>query len=197
MDKTAFCTTEGLFEFKVMPFGLCDAPATFQRLMNAVLAGLQWSSCLVYLDDVIIPGRAFEEHLRNLTLVFDRLREAGLKLHPGKCALCQKQVIFLGHIVSEEGVATDPAKTKKVAEWPEPTNAQEVRQFLGLANYYRMPSVFHCSLLTLISRNHLFSTLMDALKLIEANQDPEGGAPRRFGSRATSRCAALPGADRR
>jgi hypothetical protein len=145
MDKTAFCTTEGLFEFKVMPFGLCDAPATFQRLMNAVLAGLQWSSCLVYLDDVIIPGRAFEEHLRNLTLVFDRLREAGLKLHPGKCALCQKQVIFLGHIVSEEGVATDPAKTKKVAEWPEPTNAQEVRQFLGLANYYRMPSVFHCS----------------------------------------------------
>jgi hypothetical protein len=172
MDKTAFCTTEGLFEFKVMPFGLCDAPATFQRLMNAVLAGLQWSSCLVYLDDVIIPGRAFEEHLRNLTLVFDRLREAGLKLHPGKCALCQKQVIFLGHIVSEEGVATDPAKTKKVAEWPEPTNAQEVRQFLGLASYYRrfvkdfatvaeplhqltektrfqmdyrMPCVFHCS----------------------------------------------------
>ena len=82
IDKTAFCTTEGLFEFKVLPFGLSNSPATFQRLMDAVLASLQWSSCLVYLDDIIIPGRTFKEHLKYLSVVFDRLREAGLKLHP-------------------------------------------------------------------------------------------------------------------
>lgn len=81
-DKTAFCTPEGLFEFRVMPFGLCNAPATFQRLMDAVLAGLQWSSCLVYIDDLVIPGKTFLEHLRHLRQVFQRLREAGLKLKP-------------------------------------------------------------------------------------------------------------------
>ena len=80
--KTAFCTTEGLFEFKMMPFGLCNAPATFQRLIDLVLAGLQWSHCLVYIDDVVILGRNFEEHLQHLQQVFDRLRQAGLKLKP-------------------------------------------------------------------------------------------------------------------
>ena len=86
--KTAFCTPDGLFEFNVMPFGLCNAPATFQRLMDLVLAGLQWSSCLVYLDDVIVIGKTFKEHLSNLHTVLTRLREAGLKLKPKKCALC-------------------------------------------------------------------------------------------------------------
>ena len=84
-EKTAFSTPEGLFEFNIMPFGLCNAPATFQRLMDAVLAGLQWSSCLVYLDDVIVPGKTFGEHLMNLKTVLDCLRQAGLKLHPAKC----------------------------------------------------------------------------------------------------------------
>ena len=79
-EKTAFCTHEGLFEFKMMHFGLCNAPATFQRLMNLVLAGLQWSSCLVYLDDIIILGRDFEEHLERTRAVLERLRKAGLKL---------------------------------------------------------------------------------------------------------------------
>ena len=72
-EKTAFCTKDGLFEFKVMPFGLCNAPATFQRLMDLVLAGMQWSQCLVYLDDIIIPGRSVEEHLRNVASVLQRL----------------------------------------------------------------------------------------------------------------------------
>lgn len=136
-EKTAFCTPEGLFEFNVMPFGLCNAPATFQRLMDLVLAGVQWTSCLVYIDDVIITGKAFEEHLKNLVEVLKRLRGAGLKLKPRKCNLCSLQVGFLGHIVSQEGVQTDPAKTATVAEWPQPTNKKEVQQFLGLANYYR------------------------------------------------------------
>ena len=136
-EKTAFCTPLGLFEFRVMPFGLCNAPATFQRLMDLVLAGLQWTSCLVYLDDVIIVGKTFEEHLLHLREVLIRLREAGLKLQPSKCSFCQKKVEFLGHIVSDKGVATDPAKTAQVAKWPTPSSQKEVQQFLGLASYYR------------------------------------------------------------
>ena len=136
-EKTAFCTPEGLFEFKVMPFGLCNAPATFQRLMNSVLSGLPWNSCLVYLDDIIVTGSTFSAHLDNLSQVFHRIREAGLKLQPSKCALCKPEVSFLGHIVSPKGITTDPSKTDKVASWPTPTSKRDVQQFLGLANYYR------------------------------------------------------------
>ena len=135
--KTAFCTQEGLYEFNVMPFGLSNAPATFQRLMDSVLAGLQWSTCLVYLDDIIIVGRSFEEHMKNLQLVFERLKEAGLKLQPKKCHFLRHKVTFLGHIVSSEGISPDPLKTSKVREWPTPITVQETQQFLGLASYYR------------------------------------------------------------
>ena len=99
-EKTAFCTQEGLFEFKVMPFGLCNAPATFQRLMDLILAGVQWSTCLVYIDDIVIPGRTSEEHMGNLRVVLQKLREAGLRLKPSKCSFFQRQVGYLGHIVS-------------------------------------------------------------------------------------------------
>lgn len=136
-EKTAFCTPEGHFEFRVLPFGLCNAPATFQRLMDLVLAGLQWSSCLVYLDDVIVVGRSFQEHLKNLQSVFERLRGAGLKLQPGKCQLLRKKVHYLGHVISRDGVSTDPSKTEKVSNWPTPTSSRDVQQFLGLASYYR------------------------------------------------------------
>lgn len=136
-EKTAFCTPDGLFEFKVMSFGLCNAPATFQRLMDMVLAGLQWTNCLVYLDDVIVVGRTFEEHLQNLQDVFARLGAAVLKLQPKKCHLCSPEVEFLGHIVSAEGVSTDPKKIEKITNWPVPTSKREVQRFLGLANYYR------------------------------------------------------------
>ena len=120
-----------------MPFGLCNAPATFQRLIELVLAGLQCTSCLIYLDDVIVVGNTFEEHLAHLGNVFQRIRGANLKLQPAKCSLCPEEVKFLGHIISREGVATDPAKTEKVAMWSTPTNRKEVQRFLGLASYYR------------------------------------------------------------
>ena len=116
--KTAFCTTEGLFQFRVMPFGLCNAPATFQRLMDLVLSGLQWSQCLVYLDDVIVLGRTFEDHLDNLHQVLQRLREAGLKLKPSKCAFFREKVEYLGHTISRQGVTPDSSKTEKIATWP-------------------------------------------------------------------------------
>ena len=136
-EKTAFCTPEGLFEFNVMPFGLCNAPATFQRLMNSVLAGLQWSTCLVYIDDIIIVGKTFDEHLKNLQHVFECLKQAGLKVQPHKCQFLQQEVTFLGHVISPNGIAPDPAKTSKVEQWPTSTSATQVQQFLGLANYYR------------------------------------------------------------
>ena len=135
--KTAFCTTEGLFQFKVMPFGLCNARATFQLLMDLVLAGLQWSHCLVYLDDVIVLGQTFDEHLRNLESIFRRLREAGLRLKPSKCSLFQREVLYLGHVISREGIAADPTKIEKVATWIAPHSKREVRKFLGFASYYR------------------------------------------------------------
>ena len=136
-EKTAFTTQQGLFEFRVMPFGLCNAPATFQRLMDLVLAGIQWSKCLVYLDDIIIVGRNFDEHLHNLATVLHKLKAANLRIKPSKCALCQKQVTYLGHVVSKDGISADTEKTLKVANWPTPTSVQEVQQFLGLASYYR------------------------------------------------------------
>ena len=136
-EKTAFCTQEGLFEFDVMPFGLCNAPATFQRLMDCVLTGLQWSSCLVYMDDIIIIGRSFKEPLHHLQQVLEHLKSTGLKIHPSKCHFLQRKMSFLGHIVSPEGVSPDPSKTAKVKEWPTPKLVLEVQQFLGLANYYR------------------------------------------------------------
>ena len=135
--KTAFATREGLYELNVMPFGLCNTPATFQRLMDFVLAGVQWMQRLVHLDDVIIIGRDFEEHLYNLSTVLQKLREAGLRLKPSKCSFCRASVSYLGHVVSRGGVSTDPEKTVKVTEWPTPTSVQEAQQFLGLASYYR------------------------------------------------------------
>ena len=135
--KTAFCTTKDLFQFMVMPFGRCNAPATFQRLMNLVLAGLQWSHCLVYLNDVIVIGWTFDKHLRNLESVFRRFREAGLCLKSSKCSLYQREVLYLVHVISREGIAADPTKIEKVATWMASHSKREVRKFLGFASYHR------------------------------------------------------------
>jgi hypothetical protein len=105
--------------------------------MERILVKLQWEICLVYLDDIITKGRTVDELVDNLSQVFDRLQKAGLKLKPKKCHLFQKQVLYLGHVVSEEGIATDPEKIKAVKAWPSPRNPKEVRSFLGLAGYYR------------------------------------------------------------
>ena len=135
--KTAFTVGGGLYQFKVLPFGLCNAPATFERLMEMVLNGLQWKQCLVYLDDIILFGSSFDTALENLSTVFDRLRTAGLTLKPKKCFLFRKSVKFLGHVVSENGVSCDPDKIKAVRNCRAPVNKTEVRQFLGLGSYYR------------------------------------------------------------
>ena len=136
-EKSAFSTGSGLWQFKVMPFGLCNAPATFERLMEQVLAGLPLSTALVYLDDILVPGRSFADQMCKLRVVFQRLRKAKLKLSPKKCTLFQKKVKYLGHIVDETGVSPDPGKVEAITSWPTPTSVSEVKSFLGLASYYR------------------------------------------------------------
>ena len=136
-EKTAFATHAGLYEFQVMPFGLCNAPATFQRLMETVLAGLSWDKCLVYLDNILVVGHTVSEHLPNIRSILQRLREAGLKLKTRKCSFMQMQAEYLGHIVSHDGISIDPRKTAAVQEFPKPVDLKSLRSFLGLASYYR------------------------------------------------------------
>ena len=119
------------------PFGLKNAPATFQRLMECVLAGLNGEQCLIYIDDIIVFSRTFSEHLDRLHKVFSKLEEAGLKLRTSKCHFAQKVVRYLGHEVSADGIHPDPAKTEAVSNYQVPRNAKELKQFMGLSNYYR------------------------------------------------------------
>ena len=114
-EKTAFTAGEGLLQFTAMPFGLANAPATFERLMEQILQGLPWTVCLVYLDDVIVHAKTLADEFENLRTVFQRLRQAGLKLSPRKSHLFQKSVRYLGHVVSESGIAVDPEKTIAVS----------------------------------------------------------------------------------
>lgn len=120
-----------------MPFELCKAPATFQRLMDNALFGLNFEICLVYLADVIIFGSTIDQHLDRLRQVFQRLREASLKLKPRKCWLLHKAVNFLGYVVTPEGVTMDPSKIRDGVEWPVPQRLRNVRAFVGLYSYYR------------------------------------------------------------
>ncbi len=136
-EKTAFATHRGLFQFRKMAFGLTNAPATFMRLMEKVLEGLNWEQCLVYLDDIIVFGETFDQCLERLGNVVQRIQDAGLKLKPGKCHLFRTEVSFLGHVVTDAGIACDPEKIDKVREWPAPESTADVKSFLGLANYYK------------------------------------------------------------
>ena len=136
-EKTAFSTSQGHWEFQTMPFGVVNGPACFQRLMNYVLTGLHWTHCLVYLDDIIIFSRTFEEHMDRLKAVLSRLSKAGLTLKPRKCQWVQTSVKYLGHIISEEGIRPDSAKIRAVQEFPAPTSRTLVKKFLGMTSYYR------------------------------------------------------------
>ena len=137
-EKMAFCTSSGqLFEFNQVPFGLCNAPATFSRLMDHVLAGLHQETCLFYLDDIIVFAATWEEHLAHLRQVFERLRHTQLKLGADKCTFAAREVSYLGHRVTEEGLLPDPALLAAIRDISPPQNTTEVCSFLGLAWYYR------------------------------------------------------------
>ena len=137
IPKTAFTTKYGLYEYLTMPFGLCNATATFQRLMELALSGLQWTTCLIFLDDVISFSSSFDQHVCDLRSILSRIRDAGLKLKPSKSQLFCSEVSFLGHVISEKGVLPNPDNVQKLCDWPVPKTQKQVRAFLGLGNYYR------------------------------------------------------------
>ena len=135
--KSAFVTSSGLFQFNRMSFGLKTAPATFQRAMEIVLAGLNYDSCLCYLDDVICFGRDLREHNVRLQAVLSRFRQHNLRVKLCKCQFAATEVSFLGHRVSQDGVSADPEKVAAIRNISRPTCVKDVRSFLGLAGYYR------------------------------------------------------------
>ena len=136
-EKTAFPTHRRLFHFKVMPFGLCNAPATFQSVMQQVLGPLLFNGALTYLDDVLVYSKTFDEHVELLRKVFERLREAGLKLQLKKCKFFQSSVRYLGHVISENGATIDPDKVTAISQFPRPNDASSLRRFNGMASYLR------------------------------------------------------------
>uniref|UniRef100_A0ABD2WX54 RNA-directed DNA polymerase n=1 Tax=Trichogramma kaykai TaxID=54128 RepID=A0ABD2WX54_9HYME len=135
--KTAFSTNFDLFQFRKMPMGLCNSPATFQRAMDRAFKGLQGHDLFLYLDDCVIFAKSEEEHFDKLKRFFQRTREVNLKLQPEKCKFFENEVVYLGHVLNSEGVQCDPKKLEAVKNFPTPKNVKNIRQFLGLCGYYR------------------------------------------------------------
>ena len=124
----------GFYKCLCMPFGLTNAPVTFQHLMENCLGDLHLNWCIIYLDDIIVYLKTPEEHLERLEAVFNKISKARLKLKPNKCEFFKSEITYLGHIVSNKGIATDPKKIKAIQLWPRPTTVTEVRKFTGLTN---------------------------------------------------------------
>ncbi|UYV76601.1 hypothetical protein LAZ67_14001425, partial [Cordylochernes scorpioides] len=171
-EKTAFITPDGLYEFKVMPFGLCNAPATFERMIDNLLKGLKWTICLCYLDDIIVFSDGFEEHLRRLQLVLNCLKKAGLCLNSKKCKFGAKTITVLGHEVSENGIRPDQEKIRAVRDFATPRSLKEVRSFLGLSSYYRrfIPNYAHVAqpLNNLLKKDSAFNWNQEEQNAFEA-----------------------------
>ena len=144
IEKTAFVTFDGQWEYTRMPFGLCNAPPTFQRAMNEVFEDMIGKNMFVYIDDITIHTNTFEEHIKIMKEVFRRLEKHGLFAKPKKCIFAAPEIKILGHIVGRKGMRPDPAKVSAVVTFPDPRNRTELRAFLGMVNYYRV-YIPHCS----------------------------------------------------
>ena len=136
IPKTAFVCHKGLYEFKRLPFGLANAPSQFQRIMDKVLAGLVGVCVLVYIDDLVIYSKDEISHAEHLKLVFERLRNAGLKIKPSKCCFAKPEVKLLGYIINKDGIRSNPEKVSAIQKLNPPSNVKGVRSFLGMCNYY-------------------------------------------------------------
>ena len=146
--KTAFACELGLFEWRRMPFGLCNASATFQRSITRALQKIQQrhgSVVMAYIDDIVIATETIEDHLERIREVFECLREAGFKTRAEKCDFMRTETKYLGRVVSAEGIKPDPAAVSKIKEWMPPRNKEELQSFLGFANYYRDFIPFHAA----------------------------------------------------
>jgi hypothetical protein len=180
IHKTAFRTHDGLYEFLIMAFGLCNAPATFQALMNDVLRPFIHRFVLVFFDDILIYSRTWADHLRHIRAVFAELQRHQLFLKRSKCAFGASSVAYLGHVVSAAGVAMDPTKLQAVRDWPQPQSARAVRGFLGLAGYYRKFVHNYGTIaapLTALLRKEGFSWTEEAAAAFAALKDAVTAAP--------------------
>ena len=135
-EKTAFRTPIGRYQFKILPFGLTNAPSTFMKVMDGIFSKYS-DFVLVYIDDILIFSKTKEEHLQHLQTVLQLLRKHQLYAKLSKCNFLQTEVNFLGHVASAEGVKVDPAKVEAVTKWTAPTNRRQLQSFLGFANYFR------------------------------------------------------------
>ena len=136
-EISAFRCPFGYFHFTKMPFGMKNAGATFQRMMDMVLKGLAWQCCMVFVDDVVVYSKTWEEHLRDVEQVLQKFKECGITLNLKKCLLAQNQLPFLGHVVSKEGIKPDPSKVKAVKDFQRPSTVTELRSFLGMTGQLR------------------------------------------------------------
>ncbi len=135
--KTAFICEYGLYEFNCMPFGLCNAPGTFQQAMNNILKKVLYEFALVYLDDIIVFSKTIDDHITHLNAVFELLEQEGLKLKLSKCNFFKTKIEYLGHIITVDGFRPDEKKVIAIKNYPEPQNVKQLLSFLGLVNYYR------------------------------------------------------------
>ena len=136
VPKTAFLTHMGLYQYKVLCFGLCNAPSTFQTVMNRVFPHCQ-AFTVVYMDDILVFSKNLEEHEQHLKEVMATLQKNRMFAKRSKCQFAKKSMTFLGHIVDSEGISVDPNTTKLVREWPVPKSVDDIKAFLGLATYFR------------------------------------------------------------
>ena len=135
-QKTAFICHQGLFQYRRMPFGLTNGPATFQRLMGKVFSGKEWEFLFIYLDDLLIVSRSMEKHVAHVRKILRRLQGANLRLKPQKCYSAQTSIEYLGHTLSSEGVKPNSNKVNAVLNYPRSTSVKEIKSFIGLVNYY-------------------------------------------------------------
>lgn len=134
---TAFTTGKNQYQMTRMPMGLKSSPSSFSRMMTIAMSGLNYDRCLVYQDDLVVIGRSLDSHNRNLMDVFSRLREVNLKLNPAKCKFLQKEMLYLGHVISGDGILPDPEKVNVLKHYPRPQSTDEIKRFVAFANYYR------------------------------------------------------------
>jgi transposase InsO family protein len=136
IPKTAFVTKSGLWEWLRMPFGLCNAPSTFQRCMDVMLTGLNWKCCLVYIDDILVFSNSLEEHIEHLSQIFERLRKHNYSIKLSKCWFGNEETTYLGHLINQHGVQPHPNKVEAIVKFKTPSSLTDVRSFMGLVNYY-------------------------------------------------------------
>ena len=137
IEKAAFTSKYGLWEFLSMPFGLCNAPATQQWFIETVLSGLVWQCCFAYIDDILCYSSTFEQHLADLTKIFQRLRDNDLMLQPAKCSFCKPNFEILRFIATKDGLKPNPKKVEAIQDYPLPTTPKEVERFLGMVTWLK------------------------------------------------------------